>query len=328
MSRSGRRLPGRGAALGVLALWAAASAAQAQDKWPANRITIVVPFGAGTITDAATRLLADNLKPALGQPVVVENRPGAGATLGSRQVARAQADGYTFLIGGNTTHSAAPSLFKSLPYDPIADFTPIAHVVKLASFLATNPQQPFKTIQELVAYARANPGKLTYGHGNSGGQIVGETVKKRLDLNIVRLPYSSNPAAMTDLLGNNIQLMFPDNLTGVPLVESGKIVALAVASKERNPRLPSTPSLHESVVPGFEMLPWFGLFGPPGLPKAIVDQMASVMQKLLADGEVAAKLSGVGVEPFYMPPEPFAAFVKADIPVWTEHARVAGIEPQ
>ena len=206
-------------AIGAVALLNA-PCADAQEKWPSRPVTLVVPVGAGTITDVAGRLLADHLKDIFGQPFVVENKAGAGATLGARYVARAQPDGYTLLVGGNTTHSAVPSLFKSAPYDPVADFTPIARVGLLGQFLCTNTQQPFKTIQEMAAFAKANPGKLSYGHGNASGQIVGETLKSKLGFNIVRVPYSSNPTALTDLLSNSIQLMAIDYLNGVPLAES------------------------------------------------------------------------------------------------------------
>ena len=325
---AGIRGSSRAMALLAAAALAVAPHAAAQERWPANRVTLLVPFAAGTITDATTRLLADHLKQLLGQPFIVENRAGAGATLGSRLVSRATPDGYTLLVGGNTTHSIAPSLFKSLPYDPIKDFTPVARIVKLGSVLATNPQQPFKTLHQLVAYARENPGKLTYGHGNSGGQIVGETIKAKLGLDIVRLPYSSTPPAMTDLISNNIQLMFPDAYTGIPLMEAGRLIPLAVATRIRNPRLPDTPTLHETFIPGFEMLPWFGLFGPPGLPEEVVERMSGALGRLLADEDFVKRLQAVGPEPYYLPPREFAAFVKADIPVWAEHARVAGIEPQ
>ena len=150
--------------------------AEAQGKWPDRRITLLVPFGAGTVTDAMARLLADQLKDSLGQPVIVENRAGAGSTLGTQIVAKAAPDGYTLMMGGNSSHSAAPALVKVVPYDPIKDFTFIARIGKYPSVLATNPQQPFKTVQEFVAYAKANPGKLTYGHGNATGHITGETV--------------------------------------------------------------------------------------------------------------------------------------------------------
>ena len=192
----------------------------AQEKWPSRPVTLVVPVGAGTVTDVAGRLLADYLREIFGQPFVVENRPGAGATLGARYVARSQPDGYTFLVGGNTTHSSTPSLFKSPPYDPVSDFTPVARVGKFGQFLGTNTQQPFRTIHDMVAFARANPGKLSYGHGNASAQIIGETIKHKLDLDIVRVPYSSNPTALTDLLSNSIQLMPIDYLNGIPLVET------------------------------------------------------------------------------------------------------------
>lgn len=300
----------------------------AQVKWPSKRVTLVVPVGAGTITDAAARLLADYLKNHFGQPFLVENRPGAGATIGSRYVARSAADGYTFLLGGNTTHSVAPSFFKNLPYDPVSDFTPVAHIGKLSSFLATNSQQPFKTIEEMARFAKANPGALSYGHGNATGQIVGETMKKKLGLDIVAVPYASNPPAIADLISNGLQLVTVDFLNGVPLVEAGKIVPLAVASKARNPQLPHTPTIHETLIAGFEVLPWVGLFGPPNLPRDITEQMSNALGKILADETFVTRLQRMGPEPYYMPSEPFTAFVAADVPVWAEHARTAGIAPQ
>lgn len=302
--------------------------AQAQDKWPSRPVTLVVPVGPGTITDVAGRLLADHLKDAFGQPFVVENKAGAGATLGARFVARAQPDGYTLLVGGNTTHSSVPSLFKSAPYDPVTDFTPIARVGLLGQFFSTNTQQPFKTIQDMAAFAKANPGKLSYGHGNASAQIVGETIKSKLGLNIVRVPYSSNPTALTDLLSNNIQMMAIDYLNGVPLVESRRLVSLAVFTKARYPKLPDTPTLHETVIPGFELTPWLGLFGPPNLPRAVVGQMSDALGKIVANEAFVKSLEKLGPEPFYLPAGPFADFVKADVPVWTEHARIAGIEPR
>ena len=300
----------------------------AQEKWPSRPVTLVVPVGAGTITDVAGRLIADHLKETFGQPFVIENKAGAGATLGARYVARAQPDGYTLLVGGNTTHSSVPSLFKTAPYDPVSDFTPIARIGLLGQFLSTNPQQSFKTIQQMVAFAKANPGKLSYGHGNASAQIVGETLKSKLGLNIVRVPYSSNPTALTDLLSNSIQMMAIDYLNGVPLAEAKSIVPLAVLTKARYSKLPATPTLDETVIPGFELVPWLGLFGPPGLPRGIVEQLSNVLGKIVANQAFAKSLEKLGPEPYYLPSEPFAAFVKADVPVWTEHARIAGIEPR
>ncbi|CAN0483308.1 unnamed protein product, partial [Phaeothamnion confervicola] len=207
------------------------------------------------------------------QPFVIENRGGAGGILGASAVWKAAPDGYTLLMGGNTTHSAAPALYKNVPYDPIKDFTPIARIGRYPSVFATNPQQPFKTIQEFAAFAKANPGKLTCGHGNATGHITCETVKRRLGLDMVRLPYSSNPPAITDLLGNNIQIMVPDFLGGIPQIEAGKIVPLAVVMRERSPMLPNVPTFHESVIKDFEVAPWTSRFGPAGLPPDIVKQL-------------------------------------------------------
>jgi len=302
--------------------------AEAQGKWPDRRITLLVPFGAGTVTDAMARLLADQLKDSLGQPVIVENRAGAGSTLGTQIVAKAAPDGYTLMMGGNSSHSAAPALVKVVPYDPIKDFTFIARIGKYPSVLATNPQQPFKTVQEFVAYAKANPGKLTYGHGNATGHITGETVKKRLGLDIVRLPYSSNPPALTDLLGNNIQLMVPDFLTGIPQINAGKIIPLAMVQTERSKLLPGVPTFHETVIPGFEVLPWVSLMGPAGLPADITKRLADEVGAILKKPDVVAKIEGTGTELYYLAGPEFAEFVKADLPRWQSAAKEAGIEPQ
>ena len=309
------------------ALFGGAEAA-AQERWPSRPVTLVVPVGPGTITDVAGRLVVEHLRDIFGQPFVVENRPGAGATLGARHVVRAAPDGYTLLMGGNTTHSSTPSLFKSPPYDPVADFTPVARIGKLGQFLSTNTQQSFKTVQEMVAFARANPGKLSYGHGNASAQIIGETIKHKLDVNILRVPYSSNPTALTDLLSNTIQLMPIDFLNGVPLVEAKRIVALAGATKVRYAGLPETPTLHETVIPEFEVLPWMGMFGPPALPRPIVEQLSNAIGKIMSNDGFVKSLEKLGPEPYYLASEPFAAFVRDDVRVWTEHARIAGIEPR
>ncbi len=301
---------------------------QAQEKWPARRITLVVPFAAGSVTDAVARLIADQLQTRFGQPFIVENRAGAGGMLGAGSVVKADPDGYTLLMGGNTTHSAVGALFKNVPYDPIEDFTPIARIGKFGSVLATNPQQPFKTIQEFVAYAKANPGKLSCGHGNSTGHITCETVKARLGLDMTRVPYKSNPPALQDLLSNNIHLMVPDFLTGVPHIKAGTVIALAAVMRQRSQILPDVPTFHETVIKDFEVAPWVSMFGPAKLPAAIVSQMSGALGEILRKPDVVAKFSGMGTEVWYAPSAEFAPFVKADIPVWHAHAKTAGIAPQ
>ncbi len=216
---------------------------------------------------------------------MVENRPGAGATLGARYVARAKPDGYT-LPGGRQHHAfvGAVAVQERAVRSGDGFHRRSRASALLGQFLSTNPQQPFKTIQEMVAFAKANPGKLSYGHGNASAQIVGETIKYKLGLNIVRLPYSSNPTALTDLLSNSIQLMAIDYLNGVPLVESGRIVSLAGRHQGRAIRNCRTRRrCDETVIPGFEVLPWLGIFGPPNLPHDIVEQMSDALGKIVAN---------------------------------------------
>jgi tripartite-type tricarboxylate transporter receptor subunit TctC len=303
-------------------------AASAQDKWPSRRVTVVVPFAAGSNTDACARLLADLLRDAYGQPFIVENRGGAGGTLGANAVAKAAPDGYTLLMAGNTSLSAAPALFKNVPYDPIKDFAPIARVGRFSSVLVTTPAQPFRTMPELVAYAKANPGKLSYGHGNSTGHIVGETIKKRTGIDMARVPYTATPAAITDLIGGRTQMVVSDLLSGIPQIQAGKVVPLATVFRERSSLLPELPTLHETVMPGFEVLPWLGLFGPADMPADIVSMLSDNLRTILARSDVVARIGTMGIEPYYAPSGETAAFVRADLPRWQDMARDAGIDPQ
>lgn len=305
-----------------------APVAEAQDKWPSRRVTLVVPFAAGTVTDAMGRLIADQFQTMFGQTFIVENRAGAGGMLGAGVVAKADPDGYTILMGGNTTHSAAPALFKNVPYDPIKDFTPIARIGKYPSVFATNPQQPYKTIHEFVAFAKANPGKVSCGHGNSTGHITCETIKARLNLDITRVPYKSNPPAIQDLLSNSLHTMVPDFLTGIPQIQAGKVIPLAAVMRERSPVLPNVPTFNETVIKDFEVAPWTSLIGPARLPAGIVKTLSDATAKILADKSVADKIVGMGTEIWFMPSEPFAKFIVDDMPVWTAHAKTAGITPQ
>ncbi len=302
--------------------------ASAQDKWPSRRVTIVVPFAAGSNTDACARLLAELLRDSYGQPFIVENRGGAGGTLGANAVAKAAPDGYTLLMAGNTSLSAAPALFKTVPYDPIKDFTAIARVGRFSSVLVTTPQQPFRTMQEFVAYAKAHPGKLSYGHGNSTGHMVGEAIKQRTGVEMARVPYTATPAAITDLIGGRTQLVPSDLLSGVPQIKAGTLVALATVFRERSSLLPDVPTLHETVMPGFEVLPCLGLFGPANMPADIVRMLSDNLRTIVARSDIVARIGTMGIEPYYAPSEETAAFVRADLPKWRDMAREAGIEPQ
>ena len=304
-------------------------AATAQEKWPSRRVTIVVPFAAGSNTDACARLVAELLRDIYGQPFIVENRGGAGGTLGANVVAKSAADGYTLLMAGNTSLSAAPALLKTVPYDPIKDFTPIAprrQVLLRAD--RHHSTQPFRTMQEFVSYAKANPGKLSYGHGNSTGHIVGEAIKKRTGIDMARVPYTATPAAITDLIGGRTQMVVSDLLSGIPQIQAGKAVALATIFRERSTLVPDVPTLHETVMPGFEVLPWLGLLGPANMPPDAVKLLSDNLRTILARPDVVARIATMGIEPYYAPSEEMEAFIKADMPKWQEMAREAGIDPQ
>ena len=304
------------------------SSALAQDKWPSRRVTIVVPFAAGSNTDACARLLAEQLRDIYDQPFIVENRGGAGGTLGANVVAKSAPDGYTLLMAGNTSLSSAPALIKNVPYDPIKDFTAIARVGRFSSVIVATTQQPFRTIQQFVDYAKANPGKLSYGHGNSTGFIVGEAIKKQTGVDLARVPYTATPAAITDLVGGRTQLVVSDLLSGKPQIQAGKLLGLATVFRERSSLLPDVPTLHETVMPGFEVLPWLGLFGPADMPPEIVKTLSDNLRTIFARPEIVARIGTMGIEPFYAPSEATAAFVRADLPKWQGMAKDAGIVPQ
>jgi tripartite-type tricarboxylate transporter receptor subunit TctC len=330
MAASGRR-PRAGAwqrAIATCVILVAASAASRADTYPSRPVTILTPFAAGSATDAAARLIGQSLQDALGQTFVIENKPGAGGLIAASTVARARPDGYTLLLTTNSTHSAAPGLFKNVPYDPIADFAPIARIGSFPSFFAANPNAPFTSMIELVAYAKANPGKLAYGHGNSTGQIVGETLKHRLGLDIVRVAYRSNPAAVIDLIAGHIPLMVADFNTGLPQLRDQKIRALAVLTKRRNSVLPDVPTLDETVLPGFDVLAWAGIFAPANTPPEVVDRLANEIHKVLSTPELRKRFTDAGTAVFWSGPSEFSDYVKTELVKWTGLIKEAGIEPE
>jgi tripartite-type tricarboxylate transporter receptor subunit TctC len=315
-----------GLALAVLAAGFAAPATA--EDYPSRPVTILTPFAAGSATDTAARLVGKYLQEALGQPFVIENRDGAGGMLAAEAVAHAQPDGYTLLLTSNSTHSAAPGLFKRVPYDPIKDFTPIARIGSFPSFIAVTNDLPVKSMAELVAYAKANPGKVTAGYGNSTGRITVETMKRQLNIDIVPVAYRSNPAAVTDLMAGHIQMGVPDFSTGLAMAKSGKFRPLAVLTKDRDPALPDIPTLDATVMPGFDLLAWTGMFGPAGMPKEVVDKLAAPIEKALANEDVRQRFRDVGVEVYWIGPAGFTGYVKDELVKWTTLIKAAHIEPE
>lgn len=312
----------------ALAMLAALTTHAAAQTYPTRAVTIITPFAAGSVTDATARSIAQHLQEALGQTFIVENRAGAGGMPAASAVAKASPDGHTLLITTNSTHSAAPGLFKSVPYDPIKDFTPVARIGSFPSLIAANPNAPFKSMQEFVAYAKANPGKLSIAHGNSTGHITIEALKLRTKIDLARVPYRSNPAAITDLIAGHIPLMVPDFGTALPQLKVQKIRPLAVITRERSTTLPDLPTLHETVMPDYDLLAWAGMFAPAGLPAPIAERISGELQKMLSKPEVKERLVNSGVEVFYTGPKDFDAYVKSELVKWTTLIKEAGIQPE
>jgi len=315
------------AALACLAIMATAAAPAFGQTYPTRPIVILTPFAAGSVTDTTARAIAGHLQETLGQPVVVENRAGAGGLIAASAVAKAKPDGYTFLITTNSTHSAI-SLFKNVPYDPIKDFTPVARIGSFPSMVAVNPSVPFKTMQELVAYAKKNPGKLSCAHGNSTGHITCEAIRQRTGTDILRVAYRSNPTGIVDLMAGHVQMMIPDFGTSLPQLPSGKILPLAVITKERSAQLPDVPTLHETVMPDYDLLAWAGMFAPAGLPPEIAERISSAIGEFLAKDDVKERMRKSGVEVFYTGPDEFEDYVESELVKWSNLIKEVGIPPQ
>jgi tripartite-type tricarboxylate transporter receptor subunit TctC len=307
---------------------AVTSGAALAQTYPTRTITLVLPFAAGSGTDTTTRIISQHLGAALGVGIVVDNKPGANGLIAATYVARAAPDGYTLFVTTNTTHSANPYLLKTLTYDPVKDFTPIARTGDLPFMLVVHPEVPAKTVAELVAYGKANPGKLTYASGSSSAIVSGATFAHNAGLDMLHVPYKSSPPAMNDVIAGRITMMFTDVLTGLPHVNGGALRALAVTTKDRSPLVPNLPSMQEAGVPDFDITSWQGYFGPAGLPREIVTKLNSEIRKIVEKPEIKAQLATLGMDAFSGTPEQLAAFVKDQLVLWEKLITNAGIEKQ
>lgn len=315
----------RAAALAGAAL---AAAGPAPAAYPDKPISLVVPFPAGSGTDAVGRIFAAELGNILGQQVVVENKPGANATIAAQYVARAKPDGYTLFVTTNTSHSAVPFLMKNVSYDPVKDFTPIARGGNLPFLLVVNPQRPYKSVQELIRHARENPGRVTYATGNSTGIVAGATLARRAGIDILHVPYKGTPQALTDLVGGQVDFMFTDLASGLPFVQSGQLRALAVSTAQRSSIAPDLPSMREAGVKDFDLNSWNGYFGPAGMPPEIVARLNAAINQIVSAPQVRQRLAGLGFDAFSGTPESFATFVSEQLDLWGTLIKDAGIQPQ
>jgi tripartite-type tricarboxylate transporter receptor subunit TctC len=304
-----------------------AQAASAQSSYPNRPVKILVGFTPGTAPDLAARMLADRFSEVFGTPFVVENIPGAGSNIATDRVAKAAADGYTLLMGGNSSLVINPSLYEALPFDPIRDFAPISQVFIAANVLAVPPELPVKTVAELVTLAKAQPGKLSYGHAGVGtSQHLGaELFKYMAHVEIASVPYRGTTALLPDLLAGRIAMSFANIVNVVPLAREGKLRALAITSIKRSALAPDLPTMAESGFPGFEAVPWFGLLAPTGTPKDVLDKLYGETVKTLAMPEVRKKFDELGLEPVGNTPAGFAAIIAKETPEWAKVIKGAGI---
>ena len=306
------------ASAAVLGAGLMSSTAALAQAYPSKPVTIVVPFAAGGTTDILARIIGQALTTELGQSVIVDNRAGAGGNIGGALAAKAAADGHTLFMGTVGTHAINAALYKKMPFDPIKDFAPLTRVANVPNLLVANPAQPYKTVKELIAYAKANPGKVNFGSSGNGSSIhlSGELFKSLAKVDMVHVPYKGSAPAVTDLLGNQIGIMFDNMPSAIQHVRSGKLVPIAVTTAKRSPELPNVPTIAEAGVPGYEATSWFGMFAPAGTPAPVLAKLNTALVKVLNQAEVKKKINEQGAETTSETPEQFAAFIQAESVKW------------
>jgi len=309
--------------LTLLAAIALAPATWAQ-TYPAKPITFIVPFAAGSATDQLARALGQSITESTKQAVVVDNKAGASGMLAAQAAARAPADGYTVLITTNTTQAANEHLYKKLPYDPVKDFAPISGLGKGGQVLVVAANSPYTSVKDLLADAKKNPGKLTFGSGSSSSRVAGELFQQMSGTEILHVPYKSNPLAITDLLGGQIVMMITDTSTGVPQVKAGKLRGLAVAAPERSAAAPEMPTMKEAGVAGHEAVQWNGYFAPTRTPRPVLDRLHRDIAKTVHLADVKQKFEAQGATPSGNTPAEFAAFFHVETEKWADVARKSG----
>ena len=309
----------------LLVLPALPAVALAQ-AWPSKPIKWVVPFAPGGTTDILARTVGDKLGAALGQPVIVENRPGAGGGVGADFVAKSPPDGYTLVGGTISTHAINASLYKSLPYDPVRDFVPITLIARLPNLLVVNPNVPAKNVAELVALMKANPGKYTFASSGNGTSqhLSGELFKSIAGVDMQHVPYKGSPPALQDVVGGQVTMTFDNITTALPLAKAGNLRALAVTTAQRSAVAPDVPTLAESGLAGYEIGSWQGVFAAAGTPPEIVRRLNTEIVRILKSPEIHDKLIALGAEPVGNSVDEFTAMVKSEVAKWGDVVKRSG----
>jgi len=309
-----------------LALFLFAAAAHAQ-TYPARPVKLVVPFPAGSATDQIARVIGQQLQESLGQPFVVENKPGAQGAIAATEVARAAPDGYTLMVGTNTPLAANPSLFKKLNYDPVKDFAPVARLGTISFMIMVRPDFPAKNFKEFLAHAKANPGKLSAGYGSAGSQVSQAMLRSMGGLDFVDVPYKGLPQAITDVMGGSISFTFADLANALAQIKGGKLRGIAVTSAKRSPLAADVPAIAEELR-GYELIAWFALVAPTGTPPAVVTRLHDVTSKSLAKPEVKTRFDALGTDVAPMNPEELRGFIRSETAKFARLAKDAGIQPE
>lgn len=299
------------------------------DNWPSKPVKMVVPFPAGGPTDVMTRVVAEKLSTALGQSVIVDNKPGAGGTIGAQFVAKSAPDGYTFVMATGSTHSVGPYLVSTPPYDPVKDFAPVVWAGNAPNILVVSPKLGFRNVRDLIAYAKAHPGQLNFASSGVGSvaHLTGELFARQAGVKLTHVPYKGTQLSLTDLMSGQVAMLFDAIITAKPHVDAGRLQALGISTLERSPLLRDLPTISESGLPGFESYNWFGVFAPAGTPQPIVDRMNAEMNRVLQDPAVRARFAQPGFEPAGGTPAQFAAMMGKETAKWRKvieeaHAKV------
>ena len=320
-----RSLPG----LCLVIAWSASQVA-AQSPYPTRPVRLIAPFPPGGTSDVLARLLAQKLGDGLGQPVTVENRPGAGANIGHEITAKSTADGYTLLLSNSSTLVTNPFLYKRMGFDPETDFAPISMVATAGQVLVVHPSLPVNTVAELTALAKAKPGQFNFGSGGKGIQshISGEMYKSTTGVNIVHIPYKGTIQAVTDLVAGQIQIVFADMVPAMPQIKAGRLRALAVTSPQRSAALPEVPTMIEAGVPGFDASVWWALVAPRGTPPEVINRVNAELARVMTLGEVRETYARLGVSTAHSTPGKVMETVKAESPLMARILKAAGVEPE
>ena len=310
----------------VAAMSALFSAALYADDYPSRSVTIVNVFGAGGGSDTVCRIIANKLGPALGQPVIVEDRPGADGALAALYVHHQPADGYTLMMATNSPLSADPYLHKDVNYDPVKDFVPITRVGSFTLMLVVDPKLSIHSVQQMIDYAKANPGKLTYASGNTAGIVALETIKHDAGISMLHVPYKSTAPALEDIIGGRVSMMLADFTSAMPHVNAGTVRPIAVSRIRRSTLFPDLPTMDEAGIKGFNLDTWAGLVAPAGTPPQIVAKLNGALRPIIDSPEVQARFKNVGFEGFSSTPEELGNFIKAQLALWGKMIKDANVQ--